>query len=331
MKKTGLSILMFLIILSSCEKHEFRDDHRIIIDDTHTINAIAVDVNNTKWVGTSIGLFIVEDNKLSPIDTISFGEVSSLLYEENSNILWIGTKNGLIKAVLNNQAFSSVVEIPFENLSDPHIQCAYIDTSLKKWFGTELGFTLNVEEKWKNDSFRINKLNRIFRMKSEKIGINSITRWKGDLYFATEGSSMWRGKDYKDEVDAFTGESQWVSPYNGRNMTSILNVVFADSRNQLWMGGRNGIQVFSGDSAANPENYAYYDTDLPDSVINVIAEAPDGNIWVGMEKGLSVLESSFWTTITEELPDSNVTAIAFDKNYGITWIGTKKGMVRLKN
>lgn len=333
MRKFALPIFLILIILSSCERHELTpipDEHAIIFDRTLMVNALIVDINNTKWIGTSNGLYAINDAGLVPIDTITFGKVRSLLYEENTNQLWIGTDNGLFKAVINNIDLSSDIQIPDENLSNNHIRCAFIDSSEKKWFGTDLGMTLNVEEKWKNDSFRFNALGRIFPMKTEIIGINSIASFKGDIFFATEGSSMWRGFDYNDTIDAFSGATQWVSPYNGRNMTSILNVVFVDSKDQLWMGGRNGIQVYSGDDPAAISNYTYYDTDLPDSIINVIAEAPDGNIWVGTEKGLAIQEGTLWTAVIEELPDINVTSVAFDKIDGSKWIGTKKGILKLK-
>jgi hypothetical protein len=195
-----------------------------------------------------------------------------------------------------------------------------------------MGFTLNKEEIWKNDSFRINTENgRIFPMNpTEFLGINSIASWDGDYYFATSGGILFRGKNFKDSVDAFTGATQWQSPYNGQNLTDTMNVVFVDSKGQQWMGGSNGIQVHNGHDEKDAASFTYYNNELADLIIHAIAEAPDGKIWVGTEKGLSVLNGTSWTTRTDGLPNLFVTAIAFDKKDGSAWIGTKKGLTNIK-
>lgn len=332
MKKFILPLLAVVLVFNSCERHELKpipDEHAIIIDSLQSVNSIAIDNNNNKWVGTDNGLYCISSDSLKAIDTVTFGKVLSLYYDENQNLLWIGTDTGLFRATVNNYQIAQT-QIPDEHLSNKHINCTYTDSTSRNWFGTDLGLTMNEDEIWKNDSFRVSLTGRIFQLKCELVGINSITNWNGDLYMATEGSSMWRAKNFNDTIDAFTGATQWVSPYNGRNMTSILNVVYVDSKNQLWMGGRNGIQVHWGDSASDITTFAYYDIDLADTIVNAITEAPDGKMWVGTEKGLSIQDGSLWTTITEELPDINVSAIVFDREENYAWIGTKRGILKLR-
>jgi ligand-binding sensor domain-containing protein len=94
------------------------------------------------------------------------------------------------------------------------------------------------------------------------------------------------------------------------------------------MGGTIGLQFHTGhDPRTNNTSFA---DELPDLNIHAIAEANDGKIWIGTEKGLSVYNESTWTTITSGLPDLYVTAIAFDRTNGSAWVGTKKGLVNLE-
>jgi len=167
-------------------------------------------------------------------------------------------------------------------------------------------------------------------MKAELFAINSIASLEGSYFFATDGGSLYRAFGYDDSVDAFSGATQWLSPYNGELLTDNMSVVFVDSQGKKWMGGSNGIQVHVGNNPKDLDSFTYYTSALPNLHITVITEAPDGNIWVGTEKGLSIFNGNSWITPTIEIPDPFITAIAIDKD-GIVWIGTKKGVVEIED
>jgi ligand-binding sensor domain-containing protein len=327
MKNLQLLPIILLLIISACKK----DDNTNNSTFSKSVNSIVVDKNNTKWVGAEDGLYKGVGSDLTIQDIAITGQILSLLYEEGTNTLWIGTDAGLFKAGLNGSEISGVTSVEPNNLSNPVIRNGYLDSNQKRWFGTDLGFTLNKEDKWKNDSFRINIQGRIFPMNPvELLGINSIASWDGDYFFATSGGNLFRGKEFVDSVDAFTGATQWASPYNGQNLTDTMLVVFVDSKGQQWMGGLNGIQVHTGHDEKDATSFTYYNSELAGNIIHAIAEAPDGKIWVGTEKGLSIFNGTNWTIQTQGLPDLYVTSIAFDKIDGSAWVGTKKGIVNIK-
>lgn len=321
--KIVFPVIVFSLVIWTCDNN---NSNKISGFD-HAVTSIVVDKNNTKWIGTEDGLYQNAGNGYESVNISVTGKIRSLFYEENSNTLWIGTDAGLDKATVNGTTLTDEV-ISYDNLSYSTILSAYSDSASRKWFGTGKGISLDDNGKWKNDSFRVNILKNIFPMKLEGLPVNSIASWDGDYYFATSGGSLYRATGFNDTLDAFSGETQWGSPYNGQNITDTMFVVFVDSKGNQWMGGKNGIQVHTGHHPKDLSALTYYNSELAGSRVHAIAEGPDGRIWVGTEKGLSVYDGNSWTTITDKLPDLFVTSIAFDKD-GTAWIGTKKGIVNI--
>ncbi len=325
-KRYRYAIFTVIVLFSACSKPESEDSLLI----TKPVNSIAIDKDNTKWIGTDEGLYQSVSGGYQLFNSLAFGAVFSVTYEEKANLLWVGTNNGLFKmdlAGINKDNYSA---ISAENLSNQSIRCSYVDSSLSRWFGADVGITLNSGDEWKNDSFRINTLGRIFPMKIEQLAINSISNWDGDYFFATNGGSLYRASGLVDSVDAFSGATQWISPYNGQNITDTMFVVFTDSKGNQWMGGENGIQVHSGHDPKSQADFTYYNSELVSGRIHSIVEAPDGKIWIGTEGGISIFNITAWSSIISGLPDLFITSIAFDKEDGSAWIGTKKGLVNIK-
>lgn len=80
------------------------DMNHLIGEDAFEVNCIEVDRLNNKWLGTSLGLVKLDsDNKLKQIyntenSGISFkNSILSLKYDNNQDILWVGTDTGLNK------------------------------------------------------------------------------------------------------------------------------------------------------------------------------------------------------------------------------------------
>lgn len=322
MKKNYKFLPIVLLLLFGCQPNKKNGTPIPNIN----ISSIVVDNSNTKWVGTDNGLYKSVDNGYTLEDISIPGKVLSIFYEKSSNTLWVGSIGGLSKVVISGSDISSSV-ITSINLSDSSVQTAYVDSTSKRWFGAANGLSLNKNTTWKNKNFIYNALNNLVPMDIEKASINSIASWNGDYYFATNGYSLYRAKKYNEGVDAFTGATQWSSPYNGNSVTDTMFVVFVDSKGKIWMGGANGVQFHTGhDSKSNTKSFR---SELPNLYVHAIAEAPDGKIWVGTEQGLAIYDGVNWTAITNGLSNLFVTAIAFDKN-GSAWVGTKMGLVNIK-
>ena len=65
-------------------------------------------------------------------------------------------------------------------------------------------------------------------------------------------------------------------------------------------------------------------------VVNALGRTGDGDLWVGMDQGLGILENGTWTLLTEEdgLPRGRVASMAFTRDRHV-WLGTASGAVRL--
>lgn len=338
-------LVVFIILLGACEKNggnnppvdptdttptDTTPSDSVLLEITQSVSAIAIGKDNTKWIGTSSGLYKSVSEGYILVDTLGEIEINTLLFEEELNLLWVGTNSSILKITLSNADIIDYSIISSDKLSNPNISASYLDASSRKWFGTQTGITLNHDDYWKKDSFRINSIGKVFPLDLESMQVNSIAALNGDYFFATSGGYIYRAIGADASVDAFTGASQWVDPYNGTNLTSNMNVVFIDSKGNKWMGGENGIQTHNGNDPKNMEEFRFYNEELVGSIIYAVAEAPNGKIWIGTEAGISLKDGELWTAITENLPSLHITSIAFDKADGSAWIGTKMGLINIK-
>lgn len=325
----NVKIFTFLVLVSLWACNNGGDDKKPVMKEINWgVNAIVVDKNNTKWVGTETGLFKSITGGYDSVPLATNGKIGFLFYEEQGDLLWIGTETGLFKADI---AVDEIAELGVDqaDLSSQKINALHIDSGAKRWFGTGKGISMNYGETWKKENFRINSLGTLFAMDCEGFAINSIASWDGDYFFATGGSKIYRAFDYDETVDAFTGASQWDPPYNGESISDTMFVVFVDKQGNQWMGGTKGIQVHSGHDPKDAGALAYHYDELPDTCVMTINEAPDGDIWVGTRKGLAIYDGSNWAIVTGGLPSLYITAIAFDKD-GTAWVGTKQGLVNIE-
>ena len=330
MKYKYLKILPFVFISlfwSCSEKEIIEEPDNTIKEITAAVNCIAVDKNNTKWIGTTDGLYKSITGGYELVELSAPGKIYSLFYNESQNSLWIGTETGLLEAKTGSENWVDNL-IPKENLSNTKVLTVYKDDNSRLWFGSGKGLSLNYGETWKKEKFRVNIQNKLFVTEIENYPINSISSWDGDFFFATSGAKLYRAFDYNATVDAFSGATQWDPPYNGTSITDTMFVVFVDKTGKQWMGGTEGIQVHTGHDPKDLASFTYYTDELPDNYVLAINQAPNGDIWVGTRKGIGKFNGSQWQIITAGLPDLYITSIAFDKD-GKSWIGTKKGLVSL--
>jgi ligand-binding sensor domain-containing protein len=295
-----------------------------------SISSIAIDKYDNKWIGTDSGLYRSSADGYVLEDITGSLTILSLFYEEKNELLWVGSSKGISKVAVSQSGVIDYENISTSLLSDSKVQACYSDSNSRHWFGTSNGLTLNIEEKWKKDSFTYNKRTKkliLSEIDTLHLSINSISSWDGDYYFTTNGSRLFRAENFNDSLDAFTGATQWDSEYNGHAISDTMFIVFIDSKGQHWMGGKKGIQVHTGHKTSiNTTTFVYYKSELPDSSVHAISEDVNGKIWVGTEKGLTVFDGAMWTNLSDKLSNTFVTAIAFDK-LGNAWIGTKKGLV----
>ncbi|MBN2806825.1 MAG: hypothetical protein JXR22_09210 [Prolixibacteraceae bacterium] len=320
-----LLLLLPGIMLWSCDKDD--DLENVVESITSKVNALAIDNNNTLWVGTDAGLYKTVATGYLPVTLPVNDTILALHYNKSDKRMWIGTNAGLLKADVSSKEIE-VETVAVNQLANPRVQTFYFDASDKKWIGSAKGVTLNKATLWKKENFRVNAKGDFFKATFENFPVNAITSTGTDYYVATSGAKLYRAFDYNESVDAFSGATQWDFPYNGFAITDTMFVVTIDQEGKKWMGGKEGIQVHVGDDPKDMGAFTYYYDELPDPYVLAIQQAPNKEIWVGTRKGLAVFDGTNWETITTGLPDLYITAIAIDKD-GIAWIGTAKGLVSL--
>ncbi|MCB8998894.1 MAG: hypothetical protein H6540_02335 [Bacteroidales bacterium] len=320
-----LLLLLLLSFLSSCEKDEPQVKKVYLQNlDNKSINALALDESGNLWVGTDSGLYKHSTSGYLSIEAGQDTKINSIAFVSNFKTLWLGTSEGLIRLNMN-LGLISPESISSAKLSDPAINVVYVDPSSANWFGTATGITMNLDTLWQKEKFKKNANLSISNLPFEDIAINSIASWEGDYYFATNGRSLYRTSNWDASVNAFSGATQWKKPYNGSSLTDTMTVVFVDSRGDQWMGGKAGLQVHSGHIPTSM-NTAFFD-ELPSPAVNCITEDPDGNIWVGTEKGIVVYNGSVWETKTDIASGLMVKAILIESS-GTVWVGTPDGLLQ---
>ncbi len=80
-----------------------------------TPTSVTMDSKSRIWIGTMKGLFLLEENSIKFLDSqagLPSDEVLSLLFDEEKNILYVGTSNGL--SLLDVNAFDNYVRPPLD-------------------------------------------------------------------------------------------------------------------------------------------------------------------------------------------------------------------------
>jgi signal transduction histidine kinase/CheY-like chemotaxis protein/streptogramin lyase len=116
---------------------------------------------------------------------------------------------------------------------------------------------------------------------------------------------------------------------------SPIRCIFGDSQGVMWIGTANrGIYRWDGNKG---RFHGKHDL-LPDNSVNAICESPDGNLWVGTERGLcrvslhrgpfdqSPIRTETFTR-RKGLPSDSILALHWSKR-GDLWVGTAAGLAR---
>jgi len=147
-------------------------------------------------------------------------------------------------------------------------------------------------------------------------GLNLLNKYTGDML------------SYKHDPD----DSASIS-------NDYVNVIFEDSRGNVWVGTKTGLNRFS-KSTNNFKRFYHLENNsnsIPDNNIQSIIEDSRGKIWIGTWNGLSEydpLQNSFINYFQDDIPGYSLTdntiLSLFEDHSGVLWIGTRNGGLNYK-
>ena len=281
--------------------------------------------------------------------TIAIDTLTSLT-TDNENIVWIGTKSGLLGYNGTKwKLFQSSADFPVASNSITDL--AYDSSGI--WMGSEKGITYlkstfddvvstEVYLKEQSGSDIVTKIdvgedNDYWFATPEGIilkegenwpnvshyytplnfkshPITSIANINDTCYGGTYGGGVVR---YFKGIDGVSGASA-LWPGNGGGLaSSIVNCVYVDKSKFLWLGLPSGVQKHTD---SNPKitgnNWFLYTTEdgLIDNGVTAIVQDQQGFMWFGTNKGISKYDGIKWTSFTsaDGLANDTILDLAVD-------------------
>lgn len=331
------------------------------------VHSILTDANGITWVSVvSDGLYQFQGDSLVFVgDRLGMGhtDVTSIFEDREKNVWFTTLGNGIF--CVPQSSFSSYTES--DGLVHNRIESLWIDTTDNALFiGTFNGLSFlqneDIQEVPIKTATQIKEVRKIGSVDNKKIFLNidhlkrkhvdgerkpiKKQEWNDyDLYIPDISFKNW-GINYKKQIISYNFLDQYHvnffrlnknDDYESRKDKYIalptyfpIEIIYADSKDTIWVGGRQGLSKVIGDSIVKVnENYPYC---LRDGKINDFDEDNNQNLWIATNQGIAYFKNNKWQVLdkTSGLLDQNVTAILQDRN-GIFWFGTAKGLNRFDN
>ena len=348
-------------------------DKRRSVDSGH-IRALGFDSEQRLWIGTLNSLYVYDVNEDAfqfygddNVDehSLSHASVRSIFMDLQGG-MWIGTYFGGINYYhsLKNRFRNLQVSANKKQLNSNVIGCIREDASGDLWIGTNEGGVNRYEPSsgkftyfTMKDGLGGNDVKALYVDEDEDLvyvgthagGLNVIHRKTGRI----EKLKTKYGQNIY-AIEPAGKDNFWLSGlsvllhFNSRTKTftrvsidnpvlkSGIMFIFRDSKHRLWIGGRNGVDVFKDDDGKLSCCKLFVSGDQPfwRKHVNCVYEAHDGIFWIATHSGLyrfdeSTRETKCYTTM-QGLPDNTVDGILEDE-YGKLWISTDKGLGSLQS
>ncbi|WP_035644312.1 two-component regulator propeller domain-containing protein [Flavobacterium sp. ASV13] len=342
MKQNSFILFFCLIIGYYSHSQNIKFDH---YNDNNglshnSVRHIVQDKKGFLWFGTFSGLNRFDGYQFKKYMSASPSEnrlhnddITALDLDEDSNILWIGTRKGLTRYKIDTNEFTTF--LPQTNnpksLPDEEIRAVHVDKFKRIWVGT----------KTKGVYMFFQKENRF-----EKVSIPGF-QYVNEI-FEDKNGGIWVGSYETGSVAKITldakGEIVRINNYtllvpNSAEKNPYINFIYEDAKSDIFIGTREGLYKL--DKAANKFVNLYIENkeirnNLGPYFLSV-AKAPDGKYWVGTLGGLLVCNQLediqkgnykwYYSILSDDtsIVDNLVSALYFDAS-GVLWIGTEDGL-----
>lgn len=310
-------------LISSYTKEDGKISH-------NKVNSILEDSKGKIWVGTYLGLDIIDKsgqikhfahNLLDPY-SLPYSSVYAI-YEDPRNDFWIGTWSGGL-AYYNrfDNKFEHVHQIPGVNsLSNDYISCFTMDRGGDLWIGTERG-GINRQNA---DSKRFQQFQPESE-RSELLNIKSLLCTSEDhIYIGTYREGFFKLDRNRKSTRIILDH---IEPGNEKVYA------LAESDTGIWVGDFSGGLFLI--SKKNPRSQLHYDESddsLGLSSVHIHSLFLDhGDLWIGTSMGLNLKRAgdSHFTRFFHDNDDptslsGNIITMITSDQEGNIWIGTRRG------
>ena len=306
----------------------------------NSVRHIVQDKNGFLWLGTFSGLNRFDGYQIksfmssSSVDnTIPNDDITALEYDEESNNLWIGTRNGLTLLDIDTQEFTTFLPNAKDahSLQDHEIRSVHIDRFNQIWVGTK-----------NKGLFVFHQDENIFE-KIELQGFEYIKEIfedsKGQLWIGSYGTAGVAKITLDNVANPVKIDTYTLNVPNSKEINPYVNFIYQNSNLDIFVGSRQGLYKFNEESNQFTNLYIK-DVKTRDKLgpyFISIAQAPDGKYWLGTLGGILVVDNL--EDITEQnyewyyselsnsdsLIDDLVYELYFDE-LGLLWIGTENGL-----
>lgn len=298
---------------------------------------------NTLWVGTSLGVNEIDlsDQSLRNAFTRADGLANEYVFSifvDDQGYKWMGTNGGGASRYKDG---AWQVFFPMHGLADYWVYSFAQGPAGKVWVGTWAGANL-----WDPASGEFTTyFDELVNEWVYGLGVDSRQR----AWFGTEGGvsmfdgERWHAWTHQDGLGAANEENLPVSINTGlgtrsRHDLNVMsegqstynpNYVFSihvDRQDRVWAGTwGGGVAMFDGQRW---QNYSVRDG-LAGALVYSIAEADNGDMWFGTDRGLSRFDGERWFSYgrADGLLSEHVYAIAVIADDEV-WVGTRGGVTR---
>jgi len=287
------------------------------------VRKITVDKNGKLWIATLLGIHIynpfthkIEQHFINePENSYSLTQNSIYdIYQDKLGSMWIGTYFGGLNITHSLiSPFSLYQHFSYRNSLSSNIISAMVEDDGKNlWIGTE-GGGLNYFDR---------KNNRFIEFKHTVGRDNSLSsNLIKDLALDAEGN-LW-ATTFEGGLNVFNTRTR---TFKSSSLNSNrLSVLLIDSRQQIWVGTRNGVFIY------NKGTGKFNLVKIPRTFVYYIFEDSENRIWVACESGLFLKEAKSKRFVNITLKDNpswflRINAISEDSK-GKIWFATHNGVL----
>lgn len=304
----------------------------------NSIRPIFQDSRGSVWVGTFYGGVCVYDRHIplfrnyahSPfVSSLSYNVVSSILEDDKQN-LWIGTEGGGLNYLdRGRQVFRHYRHDPNHvgSISHNNVKSLFLDSRGDLWVGTYAG-GLNVMRKGSRTFQHFQHDPAVSHSLSHNNVYSIAEDTEGNLWLGTYGG----GLNLKKAGGGMHFESYRAIKTGRYHISSdLVRMVFFDSRNNLWVGTENGLNLRRhGSDHFEVFRHDAMDTNsISGNIVVSIFEDSEQRLWFGTYKdGLNQYhhESNSFSRIDgqDRLTESSVFGIL--ESGSQLWLSTNNGI-----